>query len=61
MQIECIEYFTPEGSLIKRLINGVEQELTELEMEMIPFTFDRVTTTREEFEKLFAVTKKKRK
>lgn len=58
MSIDCIELYTPDGHLISRRINGVEQHLTDIEMEQVPFVFTKQVITREEYEKVWGKKKK---
>jgi hypothetical protein len=58
MSIECIEYFTPEGILIARYINGDVYEATQEEVDNSPFLFERKIITKEDYDKTY--TKKKK-
>lgn len=60
MSIEAIEYIL-DGVLVKRTINGFEQDLKESPEMELPFIFIRETITKEEFEERFGEKNKKKK
>jgi DNA-binding LacI/PurR family transcriptional regulator len=60
MSIEAIDYIV-DGVLVRRTINGQEQDLSDMEMQDLPFVIIKQTMTREEFDAVWGDNRKKKK